>query len=391
MITAAELRRKAENQYRPVLKALILGEDPFPLPIRYGRLKLTAPIGELRSAIETIQSQSREILGCGYAVEWRKVATQRYGENEVPGDLSVVSAEDLFRYLGREKEAAHRLANARRLSEEWPAARAWASGHFRYLDAPGSVIEYAIRIVRYLAENPFPGVFARELPVEMPTKFIEEHAGMLDSLMRAVAPGALRAEGETLEERLGLKTAESFIEVRLLDLEAAGDIPFSHFTASPEELTIDRFSKFESVVIVENRTTFLTLPPVPAALAILGQGYALHRLARLPWLARKRLFYWGDLDVEGFEILAGLRSLFGHVDSVLMDRETLARNRSFMVAGSGKGGIAPERRVNLTPAELSIADELGASNRRLEQEKIPQGEVTSVFAGFGRFSRSRIS
>ncbi len=376
MISAAELRRKAENQYRPAVKALIRGENPFPLGIRYERLRLTGERRELVEAIGAIRSQSREVLGCGYSVEWRTVETVRYGKNEVPGDIGFATAEDLFGYLGKTAEAERILGNARRLIGEWPGAADWcARNAFGYLGNSAEFFEFVARTVRFFQENPFPERFARELPVEIPTKFIEENSGLLGSLIAAVAPESLRAEGETLEERLGLKTARSFVEVRLLDPEAAPELVFRHFTADPEELREERVAGFSAVVVVENRVPFLTLPEIPGALAIWGGGFALHRLGRLPWLGKKRLFYWGDLDVEGLEILAGLRGIFGHVEPVLMDRGTVERWRDFLVAGTGKKAVSAERRGQLTPEELELADWLAAGNRRLEQEKIPQKEA----------------
>ena len=372
MITAEQLRAKAANQYRPVIKSLIRGENPFPLPVRYARPRPTAPMAELREAIDAIRSQSREALTRGgYTIEWRTVDTRRYGINDIPGDLSFASADDFFGYLGCEEKARQVLENAARLTEAHPEAREWAAGNLRFLEKPPEFRDYLLKAVAYFRENPFPNVFARELPVAIPTKFIEENGGAIESLLRAVAPNCLRTDGTSVEERLGLKTAASLIEIRLLDRETPAALPFSHFTAAPEELAATIFADFDRVVIVENRTPFLTLPPLPQTIALLGQGYALHRLARLPWLRKKRLFYWGDLDVEGFEILAGLRSLFSSVDSLLMTPETLRQFNGHTIPGSGKTSLATHARPHLTETEGTLAESLATENRRLEQEKIP--------------------
>ncbi len=372
MITVEQLRAKAENQYRSVIKSLIRGENPFPLAIRYQRPRSTAPMSDLKNAIAAIRSQSREALTRGgYTIEWRTVDTRRYGLNDIPAELSFASADDFFGYLGCEEKVRRILENAARLTQAHPESREWAAGNLRHMEKPPEFRNYLLRAVAYFRENPFPGVFARELPVEIPTKFIEENGGAIESLLRVVAPDSLSAEGTSVEERLGLKTPASLIEIRLLDREAPGMVPFSHFTASPEELTATTFAGFDRVVIVENRTTFLTLPPLPKTIGLLGQGYALHRLARLPWLREKRLFYWGDLDVEGFEILAGLRSLFLSVDSILMDPETLQQFDGHTIPGSGKATLAEHARPHLTETERALAESLATENRRLEQEKIP--------------------
>ena len=80
---------------------------------------------------------------------------------------------------------------------------------------------------------------------------------------------------------------------------------------------------FEQVLIVENHTTFLALPELPGTFAVWGEGYRADELvAALPWLAQRRVFYWGDLDSHGFRILDRIRGALPGVRSVLMDSET---------------------------------------------------------------------
>lgn len=384
MITVERLRKKAENRYSEVLRSLIRGENPFPILIPYARLRLTGSRTELIQAIEVIRSQSTEQLRHGLTVGWTVVDTQRFGRNKVPGDLTFATSNDFFGYLGKTAEANLTILNARRLIFEWSQAEEWCVRNLRYLTHVESFYDQVVHVVQFFVENPFPERFVRELPLRVSTKFIEENSGLLGSFISCVAPEVLR-EGEKLEEKLGLKTAASFFEIRVLDARNPSKLIFRHFMATAEELKGFHFSVFHTVVVVENRTTFLTLPQMSGALAILGQGYALHRLQSLPWLADKHLIYWGDLDVEGFEILAGLRKLFGHVEPILMEEETWARYAlGLAVNGSGKVGVAVERRSQLTPAELALATRLGASNQRLEQEKIPQNQVEVCFERIGR-------
>ena len=86
-------------------------------------------------------------------------------------------------------------------------------------------------------------------------------------------------------------------------------------------------------------------------------------------------FSQGNLDVQGFEILAGLRVHFPAVQSLLMGAETLAAFQAFVVAGVSTAVDEPKR---LTTAELALYQQLKAQNWRLEQERIPQSYVVQV-------------
>ena len=60
-------------------------------------------------------------------------------------------------------------------------------------------------------------------------------------------------------------------------------------------------------------------------MAIFGAGYGFETLGRTHWLAHCCLHYWGDIDTHGFAILDALRSRFGNVESLLMDRKHFPR------------------------------------------------------------------
>ena len=88
------------------------------------------------------------------------------------------------------------------------------------------------------------------------------------------------------------------------------------------------------VFLVENRLNLLTMPPLQRALAIRGEGRAVTRLGKLPWLVSSDIYYWGDIDVDGFLILSLLRNLFPQTESMLMDVDTLDAHKGFQVSGN---------------------------------------------------------
>jgi len=60
-------------------------------------------------------------------------------------------------------------------------------------------------------------------------------------------------------------------------------------------------------------------------IAIFGSGFSVHNLKNAQWLSNCELLYWGDLDVQGFEILSQFRSYFPHAQSMLMDKITFEK------------------------------------------------------------------
>ena len=91
--------------------------------------------------------------------------------------------------------------------------------------------------------------------------------------------------------------------------------------------------------------------------------------ASLNGFNRTVCFTGGDIDVDGFEILAALRGVFPHVESVLMDEETLNAHEDYWGTGNGR---RPAQPTNLAPHEAAAFVRCAEGNLRLEQERILQ-------------------
>jgi hypothetical protein len=77
-------------------------------------------------------------------------------------------------------------------------------------------------------------------------------------------------------------------------------------------------------LVVENKTTLyttLTLPKMNDTIAIFGSGFSVFNLKNVRWFDNLKLLYWGDIDVQGFEILSQFRTYFPQTKSVLMDKQ----------------------------------------------------------------------
>jgi hypothetical protein len=181
------------------------------------------------------------------------------------------------------------------------------------------------------------------------------------------------------ERRYGLRSKPALIRFRILDrrlrVQGLSDIatPVAQFATL--DLPVHR------VFITENEINGLAFPDADDSIVIFGLGYGLDRLASIPWLQDKAVFYWGDLDTHGFAILDRLRALAPGTQSFLMDRDTLLGHRELW-------GQEPSRHdkplARLTPDESALYRDLCldrfGDRVRLEQERIGFSNVEGAIA-----------
>jgi len=205
------------------------------------------------------------------------------------------------------------------------------------------------------------------------TKFIESRTRLLSELLDLLlAPQAVDTTAKTFEQRYGLLAKPLLVRFRLLDsnFDLHG---FSDLTVPASEFArLDLPVKM--VFITENDVNGIAYPDVSSSLVIFGLGYGLERLAAVEWLRKKTVYYWGDIDTHGFAILDRLRAALPHVQSFLMDHETLMAHRSLWVRENDPSTGSLSR---LTVSEQAVYDDLRQDRLgeqvRLEQERISFG------------------
>nr|WP_255516193.1 DUF2220 domain-containing protein [cf. Phormidesmis sp. LEGE 11477] len=173
-----------------------------------------------------------------------------------------------------------------------------------------------------------------------------------------------------------MRYSEPLVRLRILDplLQQKYGFPVADFS-----LAISAFAKLQlgspRCFITENMMPFLTLPALADGIAILGAGYAVNRLKLANWLLSCRIFYWGDLDSAGFDILSQVRTHFPQTQSILMDLKTYQTFRDFEVPDR-KATV--ETSLNLRAEEQALYLKLAMNKRRLEQERISQDYVNRI-------------
>jgi hypothetical protein len=354
----------------------------LPLKLRRpDRAALASRFEEAQRWIRALKEGSREVVGRGYTLTWEEVRHRQLGQNRVPCAAEVPTREDALWLVRKSSEAECFDTLATATLKVFPELREWVVKRPLNLLEFADVWEGVLAVLAWFRAHPRPGLYLRELDIPgVDTKFIEHHRGLLAELLeRVLPPEAVGASGPSseFERRFGLRSRPARVRLRLLDprLYIAG---LSDLTVNTAELA-GRPLPVERVFITENEVNGLAFPELPGSLVIFGLGYSLERLAELPWLASKRLYYWGDIDTHGFAMLNQLRAEFPQARSLLMDRETLLAHEALWVE---EREPHPGLLGRLTGSESELFRALQrqhfGTRVRLEQERIGYGWLRSA-------------
>lgn len=301
-------------------------------------------------------------------VLWAERQWASLGRQSVPERLVLNHPSDVARFCGK-------LTHWRRISERASRLIEWAdAGPLPTAQDQGFPVAVArsaaalealgeddfVRlegVLHWLRQHPSSGMYVRQLPIRgVDSKWVGAHRGLVERLHTA----ATGAEG------LGLAAAPGTIRVRFLDpgLAPGGLADVSAPAASLAALAVAP----RTVFVFENLESVLAMPPMAGAVVVHGSGYAVDRLAAIPWICRAHIVYWGDLDSHGFAILNRFRAYGLAVTTVLMDVPTLDAYVDLCVP---EPKPATGTFAHLLPAERAVMAELAVrGNVRLEQERL---------------------
>ena len=367
MITPTEIRKKAENKYLTFLRSVTERQAFEPIVI-VGNKKPNDDTVQFEKELTELIAHSKEKKGYGYSIEYQKVKTRKHGEQDIPVSISFLTEQDFLKYIGKEQDTAGFRKDVERILSAFPELVEWVCRFPNKVLDNHRVWDDVLKVCIYFKGNPKPQLYIRELPIQVDTKFIERNKGIIKELLDIIIAKSVNLDETRFETRFNLRHDEPVVRFRVLDKTLSQalfsgiddmSIPISKFRET--EIPV------ETVYIVENKMNMLTFPPIHKSIVVWGHGFGVDLLKDVMWLRSKKILYWGDLDVHGFQILSELRSYFSQVESFLMDRETF--NRFY------EDGIGAETNVEkvllLTPEEKEMFDFLRGGNYRLEQEKIP--------------------
>ena len=331
-----------------------------------------------------------------YSLETVEAGGRTVGSNRIPSAAVFAAVQDEIAFVGKAREAARFSSLADGLNGVDPLLTGWA------LRRPLKLLELANdallagRVALWLRDNPSPGMYVRQLGLPgVHTKFIERHRQVIEQMLAslvscaetgdtaepaaaadvfepdtAMENGSCRTPAARFAKRHGFLHPPELVRFRLLDPDpgvfgGARDITVTAGAFSALTLQVD------TVIATENQVNFLALPDQPGALALYGGGYGFSSLRDASWLKDCRVQYWGDIDTHGFRILDQLRAVHPHVESILMDEETLLAHKD---SWGTEPAPSQAELTRLTRSEAALYEHLvngtHGTGVRLEQELV---------------------
>lgn len=381
MLTISEIQKKSQRLWPRLLASTIRKSPLFPYSIPLAPPK-SSDIGhqfdDIRQWIKSLETFSQRHQ---LQLEFKTINNRRLGNQRLPSKLIFPQSPQLLNLLGRNKDYQLFCENLALIREQLPKLEPWLHKNHRQLETHSKQWPALISVVKYFQNNPLPDKYLRALDIpNIDSKFIESRhtvvRQLLDELLPATHINAEYTETNFIAfcQRFGLRYDQALVRFRWLDSS------LQKYTSGLKDLSIpiSQLCKFnipvKQVFITENKTNFLSFPAKQNAAVIFGQGYAINLIANLPWLHEKQVYYWGDIDTHGFNILDRLRKNLPQVTSLLMDRGTLLEFKTFWgEENQNERYTQPLSYLANEENKLyqSLIDNEYAENLRLEQERIP--------------------
>ncbi|HMP91377.1 MAG TPA: DUF2220 family protein [Phnomibacter sp.] len=384
MSVAAALHTRIEKAYWQELSAFILQQPrQWPLHVQAGK-KLPTPFVERNRELEALYQRSSYHQPNGYHIAAAQRNSRKDGQQEVPVSYFFDNLNHLLAYLQKQEEYEAFVQIATHTLQQFPALQTWLATHPKTMATHLAVWPQVLQVLQYFTEHPLPQVYLREVVLPgVHTKFIEHYKKLLYPLLDTVLPAHARFDAYTglahFEQRFGLLTQTPMVHLRWLDASFAVKYTagLQNLSAPAADLAAQNWV-VKRVFVVENKTTYLQFEQYlpmdlrSGSLLLFGSGRAAGLLAGWPWLSHTSIYYWGDMDAEGFEILNQLTAHYSHTTSFCMDTPCWQQHQHLALPGSG----AIQRTLpHIGFAQQQLYAMVCASNLRIEQEALPAAWV----------------
>lgn len=368
MRSPADLTAWSRRKYASGVRGWLAGGTAEPVSLGYPTEPPSEALvaGDPASATEWVQAWTTFERSAPPAVtlQWVVRRWRGFGDQRLPVRVVVESAAAMASLAGRTREWQALNDRADLLRASWPGATeldaAVGRGLARLAGLSAEDMPRLVATVNWFLAHPSSGLLPRQVAVEgVDTKWLERHTAIVRNFVEALTGSA----------DLGLRT-----EPRRFRVRTFGDGPLTDFNAAAAELAALDLNP-DIVLLVENRDSMTPLQGPAGLVAVHAQGLAAPELAVVPWIARSRVLYWGDLDTHGLRILGLVRQVLAQTESVLMNRATLGRFARLTVTEPApfRGGIG-----HLTAEESAVLRVLREHDHRLEQERIPWAHVVDA-------------
>lgn len=388
MKSLEEIKNFAEKKYFQVIDSVFNQVKIFPLVYdRFGKMDKS----KLQKNFEQNQIEIKELIEnskkFNFEIIWEETNNRKIGVTKIPKSIQFIDLKFYLKFIQKESEFQILEEDFEKLISIFPELQLWLRVNIKELIPISSSLDKIISILSFFKNHPKPNLYIRELPIEgVDTKFIESNQKNLILLLDQILLKEYINENETnFEKRYYLKSKAILIRFRILDKTLNQNFPKEIFDLS---IPIEEFQKLnfreETVFITENLINFLAFPKLKNSILILGGGYASSNLKYLKNISEKKIYYWGDMDSHGFQILSNLRFFFPQTQSIFMDKICYEMFQHLATNDNQKISSLPE---NLNSDEEKLFNYINSIEKanQLEQEKIPFEYVIEVLKNLNKF------
>lgn len=362
-----------EKYYPAYLKGIIQGLPFQPIVLRGGKNKPDTTVA-LHEQIRIFQANEKRENKNGWTIEWEEWVSKKLGRQQWPAVVTVTTEDDLLFLLRKEKEILAFNDQLKGLLQWRPAIKDWLA------NKPALVLELTrswsgiCAVVDYLLLNDVKDHYLRSVPVPVHTKFIEQHKKLIHSILHFLNAERFSSLDVDLEEALLLNRKPFFFTMRWLDDNLARKFTAGmNLFAVPVNYLKNQLWDVERVILVENTTNLYLFPSIPGTLVICSYGKAMYLLKEISFLHKTQLYYWGDLDEDGFDMLNAIRGYYDHIISLFMDDSTITFHQAELTT---KPMLYRKKELTLLhPHENRAYQLLLLNNQWLEQERLNQSYV----------------
>lgn len=364
--------------YKGYLKDVISGK-PFSVIVLRGEKNKPTTTIDLHKAISLFQKNEKSTERKGWKIEWEDWRSKKLGKQKWASKIIVETEEDYLHLLKKEEEIFEFKQQLQNLLQWQPAIQSFL------LDKPERILHYKDiwsdiqKVADYLLQYDVSNQYIRTIPVHVHTKFLEKYGALLSGLLKAIHPEKFVLETNDLSQLLSLKQKPHIYPLRWLDKELSAQYMHGMEVTG---VTIDWLRKLnwqiKEVWLVENETNLYLIPERKNAIAIFSKGYATLNLQSIPVLQNATLYYWGDLDEDGYKMLNAMRGYYSTIISVFMNETTLLQHAGEL--GKQDATYKTTLLPHLSKEELAAFTILKHHNGRLEQERIRQDYILHTLA-----------
>lgn len=394
MITPKEIKEKALRKFKDFLcfeiDSFFGGSEVFfPLIIRGNTGNVNDELLERQKDLQLLINNSKQKNRHSYCLDMEIISSRKNGNQSHISKIYFENKQDYLKYTDEEEcynffwRALNQIKSSHVIDDEF--FKAWAKDHTKELCEKTDEPDFWANIclcVDWLNKHQNSNLYIREIALSIHTKFIENNKSLIKSLSnKADCP-------ETFERSFGLKEKPNYVRFRILDESVTLELKTEPITEC--SITLEDFkhlnnlllSQIKNIFVVENEMVYLTFPKIRNAICLYGGGYKVNTITDVAWFESKDLYYFGDLDEHGFDILSSFRESYSNVRSFCMSESVWNDHLPFTV--EGKKLNKTEFPKNLNNEETSFFRKLQNYPRnRLEQERISLAYIVDELKKIG--------